>query len=332
MKPMHRWAFVAMRRLMANAGDGKERSRSWRSEGNGKRNRTTSQLVLSLMSLSLSGCAVMHTVMIDEKGRQEVAAASGWGVVGAPTAAVLHSAAVKKLRDHGFVTLSEFEAKEGPKVEERKEITPAPDDGPPVWKAGDSWTYQVTGISTGQYREEIVGEETIAGLNAYVMRCSEDSALYVDRSLNIIQRRKHDEVEYTYLTPRKDYDWPLTVGKSWHARGKMKTGSSENKYARQVVVKGYGIVRVPAGEFEAYYILTTAAPYVGPSIGQERRLLEVWYAPKIRHHVKRVVYTERGRITLELTDHSVGGTLGFRNQNNFEETHPQYAKHERNEP
>ena len=96
------------------------------------------------------------------------------------------------------------------------------------------------------------------------------------------------------------------MGKTWRAKGKAKTASSESNFARQVVVKGYGIVRVPAGEFEAFYILTTAAPLIGPNIGQEPRLLEAWYAPKVRHQVKRVVYTDKGWIILELTSFNAG--------------------------
>jgi hypothetical protein len=34
-------------------------------------------------------------------------------------------------------------------------------------------------------------------------------------------------------------------------------------------------VRVPAGEFEAFYLLTTSEPDYGSTIGEEPRLLEV---------------------------------------------------------
>jgi hypothetical protein len=247
----------------------------------------------------------MHKVMINEEGKQAVLASSGWGLLGASTAVAVHLLEEKKYRDQGYVEIEEFEKKEGPKVEERARITAPSEKGPPVWNVGDVWTYQLTGISKGQHRQEIVGKENVAGLDAYVMQ-SDEMTLYVDRSLNLIQGRKKGVIEYKYSPPRQDYEWPLTVGKTWRAKGKAKTASSESNFARKVEVKGYGIVRVPAGEFEAFYILTTVAPFIGPDIGQERRLLEAWYAPRVRHHVKRVVYTDKGWIILELTRFDAG--------------------------
>lgn len=284
-----------------------ERTCLWKIDGHMKKAWAALQLVLSLMILNLSGCAVVHKVMINEEGKQAVVASSGWGLLGASAAVAVSLAEEKKYRDQGYMEITEFEKKEGPKVEVSLGITSPPQEGAPVWKVGDSWTYQVTGVSKGQHRQEIVGEEKVAGLNAYVMR-SDESTMYIDRSLNLIQGRKKGVTEYTYSPPRQDYDWPLAVGKSWRAKGKVKTGSSESNFARRVLVRGYGIVRVPAGEFEAFYILTTTTSFIGPElkIGQEPRILEIWYAPKVRHHVKRVVYTDKGWLIVELTSFNAG--------------------------
>lgn len=293
------------RQAMSNTYGITERTCLWKINSHMKIAGTSCQLVLSLMIFSLSGCAVMHKVMINEEGKQAVLSSGGWGFLGAPTAVVVHLAEEKKYRDQGYMEIEEFEKKEGPKVEERAGIKAPSGEAPPVWKVGDSWTYQVTGISKGQHRQEIVGEENVDGLNAYVMQ-SDNKTLYFDRSLNPIQVCKEGVIECTYSPPRQDYDWPLTVGKTWKAEGKAKTASSESSFARQVTVKGYGIVRVPAGEFEAFYILTTSAAFTGPNWDQEPRLLEAWYAPKIRHHLKRIVYTDKGWIILELTSFNAG--------------------------
>jgi len=284
-----------------------ERTCLWIIDSHMRRARRASQVVLSLMILSLSGCAVVHKVMINEEGKQGVVASSGWGLMGASAAVALSLAEEKKYRDQGYMEITEFEKKEGPKIEVRAGMTSPPEEGPPVWKIGDSWTYQVTGISKGQHRQEIIGEEDVGDLDTYVMR-SDESTMYIDRSLNLIQSCKKGAIEYTCSPPRQDYNWPLAVGKTWRAKGKVKTPSSESSFARRVSVKGYGIVRVPAGEFEAFYILTTATSFVGPElkIGQEPRILEVWYAPKVRHHVKRVVYTDKGWHIVELTSFSAG--------------------------
>jgi hypothetical protein len=290
---------------MVRTDGGPDRPDSWEIDGHPKIAAPARLLLLAVMMLSLSGCAVMHKVMIKEDGKQAVLASTGWGLVGASVAVAAQLIEEKKYRDQGYIEIEEFEKTEGPKVEARAGISPPREEAPPVWNVGDAWTYQVAGISRGEHRQEIVGEEKIADTDAYVM-CSDERTLYMDRSLNLVQAGRGATIEFAYSPPRQDYDWPLMVGKTWRAKGKIKTPSAERNFARQVVVKEYGVVRVPAGEFEAFYILTTAAPFVGPSIGPEPRLLEAWYAPSVRHHVKRVVYTEKGWIVLELTSFNAG--------------------------
>jgi hypothetical protein len=63
------------------------------------------------------------------------------------------------------------------------------------------------------------------------------------------------------------------------------------KTAKDVMVKDYGIVRVPAGEFEAFYIVSTL---------RGARVSEMWYAPSVRSHVKLVNYFAGGRVVAEL--------------------------------
>jgi hypothetical protein len=82
----------------------------------------------------------------------------------------------------------------------------------------------------------------------------------------------------------------------------------KTKTFRQVEIKGYGIVRVPAGEFEAFYLLVTAPePVIATMYKWWPRVLEIWYAPQVRHYVKLVVYREKGKIISELTDYSLTG-------------------------
>lgn len=70
-------------------------------------------------------------------------------------------------------------------------------------------------------------------------------------------------------------------------------------------MKGYGIVRGPVGEFAAFYLLSTTGGLFGQT---GARLLEAWYSPQVRAHVKRVVYQETGWVILELVSFSSGQT------------------------
>jgi hypothetical protein len=65
-------------------------------------------------------------------------------------------------------------------------------------------------------------------------------------------------------------------------------------------IKGYGKVRVPAGVFEAFYIL-------GKDGKRKFRLEELWYSPKVGMNVKAVYYYQGGKITEQLTYYCLGG-------------------------
>jgi hypothetical protein len=114
--------------------------------------------------------------------------------------------------------------------------------------------------------------------------------LHVDgprsEDLNLVQVQAKDAVTATYTPPLQNYDWPLMVGKTWQAQGETETQTGKISTSKKVEVKGYGIVRVPAGEFEAFYLLGTS--------DNGARVSEVWYSPKVRHHVKLVNYTNEG--------------------------------------
>ena len=62
-------------------------------------------------------------------------------------------------------------------------------------------------------------------------------------------------------------------------------------------VKGYGKVKVPAGEFDAYYILGRS--------DYGARINELWYSPAVKNYIKGVLYTNNGKIIEELSSFRV---------------------------
>lgn len=248
-----------------------------------------------LISLSLTGCAVFSKVMIDERGRQVVCGSWGTGAIGTTAAAASYQACVDRQKAFGFVALEDFEKTEPPKLEERPGLT-APKIGPPLWEVGYVWTFEIGGVGRGQLRQEVVGKEVVDGLTAFILR-SRNSTRVLTAELNPIRDEQDGKIIITYIPPRRDYDWPLEVGKNWTASGRLETPTGKTSIYQTVEVKGYGIVRVPAGEFEAFYLRRVG--------GDGRWLSETWFSPKLRYHVKRIDYLTEGKLIYELLGFSL---------------------------
>ncbi len=248
-----------------------------------------------LVLLTLVGCAAPSKVMINEQGKQVRCGSFGFGIIGTTIAVGSYLECVNQQKALGFVDLEDFEKTEAPKFEQRPGVTPSK-VGRPLWETGYTWIYQLAGPKTGTLHQEVVGKDLVNGLTAYVLKGGENKLL-LSEELNTIQVQERDTITATHTPPLQNYDWPLEVGKTWQAKGEMETRTGKINTSKKVEVKGYGIVRVPAGEFEAFYLLATS------DIGS--RVSEVWYSPKVRHHVRLVNYTNEGRIISELLSFSL---------------------------
>ena len=234
-----------------------------------------------------------YKVMINDQGKQVYC---GSGASGAGMVARIDAECVKNQTALGFVDLDDFEKTEPPKLEQRPGLTP-PEENPPQWEPGYVWTYKISGVRSGITRQEVTGTESVKGVNAYVVSAGQSTFLLTDQ-LHAVQTKVNGIPTATYTPPFQSYDWPLTVGKTWDAKGERETRTGKVNISAHFEVKGYGIVRVPAGEFEAFYLLSKSA--------YGARESEVWYSPKIRRHVKVVGYWSEGRTTAELISYSIG--------------------------
>jgi len=256
--------------------------------------------ILSLiMLLPLIGCAVTSKVLINEEGKQVHCGTWGFGIIGTAVAVSNYQECVNQQKAFGFVDLKDFEKTEQLKIETSLGIKP-PKEGRPHWETGYVWTYHLSGTKSGSSRQEVIGKDLVKGLTAYVIRAGE-SKVYFSEELHTIQVQENGRITATHIPPLSNYDWPLTVGKTWDAKGELETAMGKLNTSTNFEVKGYGIVRVPAGEFEAFYLLSKS--------DQGSRVSEVWYSPKVRRHVKIVNYTKEGRLTAELSSYSLGPAL-----------------------
>ena len=247
------------------------------------------RLVLSGALVFMAGCANPKQVMVNPGNWQQVTcAASGWGWIGAPQAYSITDKCISNQRVLGYIPLEEAEIKEAPKFSGNAS---AKDAGVlPTWSDGDTWEYSVNGSTTKftvkkppvsqQYRVDLA-----TGTNIF------------NASLGLEGVEKDGMIDTIYSPALRPFDWPLHIGKAWDSSGEMKRNGGSIALSTHHEVKGFGRVKVPAGEFDAYYILAKN--------DYGARVSELWYAPAVKYYVKGVVYTNSGMSTEELVNFSL---------------------------
>jgi hypothetical protein len=259
--------------------------------------------LVTVGSLILGGCAMSFQWMIDSEGRQVQCSAGGTGL-GAAVAigAVEHCIATYRAR--GYVTLEEFEGRQAPPVEMLATKSSAT-VGAPELRVGDTWVYRLGGAAQGEFRRRVASIEQREGQRRYVI--DEGRRLVVlDAELNPVELREGDSVTRTYSPALPHYFWPLAEGQRRDIRWSSEPRSGPTTRMHRIEVKAHGRIRVPAGEFEVYYLLVTRPDPLLPSIERGPRYLEIWYAPAIRYYVRLVVYGDDGRIVSELSSFTGG--------------------------
>jgi hypothetical protein len=256
-------------------------------------------LILLIAVFSQIGCvAVSKNLISPSDGRQARCGAWGFGLIGTPIAYGTYKDCVNKTEALGFVDLEDFQKSEGAKVVAIPGAT-AVTAGKPVWDTGTEWTYQFSGARRDTVRQHVLGKDLVAGHTAYMVEANQANplTLVLDEDFNAIQVRSKGTVMESYTPPLEHYRWPLSVGKTWKTTGVMETTKGKIDISQTAEVKSHGMVRVPAGEFEAFYLVSTTDTGV--------RAMELWYAPKLKHYVKVVNYTDQGWVIAELTSSSL---------------------------
>lgn len=152
----------------------------------------------------------------------------------------------------------------------------------PVWKVGDEWQYAYKSPSgSGTYVWAVDRFDVVDGVRHYVIRSSirETFIRVSDLASSLV---RDDGVVVTRETPsRLDYDWPLTVGKSW-----AQSYRFERPVARQTgdrnrlwTVEAEETVTVVAGTFRTLKISWR-------NNNTNALIREVWYAPDAKQRVK----------------------------------------------
>jgi hypothetical protein len=167
----------------------------------------------------------------------------------------------------------------------------------PEWKVGQRWQYgwKAPGRS-GSLTREIVKEDQIDGLDAYVLKVGNNEVYYSRQSLGLLATATQGKLIAKRSSPFEYFSWPLENGKEWRDAFILENlaQKSSRKFENVHVVAGLEECGVPAGSFECTRIETYAQN--GGALAAEH-----WYAPGAKWFVKIREYLQDGVREEELT-------------------------------
>jgi len=177
----------------------------------------------------------------------------------------------------------------------------------PLLRPGSSWTYRVTDSSLKDpYTLALAFEKEEVYKNAAVLAFTSGlETIYYDRDLNFVAVVSGGKVLREASPSYRAFDFPFYVGKEWRAVFTFQDYVRTLSWVPVEVfwkVKEYDAVKVPAGEFRAFHLVSDPST----NWGLEE---EFWYAPEIKQVVKwkhertSAHYLGKGRQTGELVQY-----------------------------
>ena len=258
-------------------------------------------LIILTISSAMFGCAAPSQLLIHPTTGQQVKCATfGFGWLGTPIALANYSQCVDRYKALGYVNTEEYWAKEPPKFETimSQPVSPCLR---PIWTENTEWNYS-SSSPDGRASLKVLGRGSFKEIPVYVVVGASGKQLMINESLGLCALVNQGNTEKEFSPPVNLYDWPLSVGKTWESHTTVKTPTGSVMEVTLFEVKGYGKVKVPAGLFDAYHIVSTKDLVLTGQI----RISETWYSPEVQYYVKMINYTTKGKTIQELVNFKKG--------------------------
>lgn len=191
----------------------------------------------------------------------------------------------------------------------------------PKWSVGDKWVYETYYYGlTLETKTEIINITTInvndTNYEVYVAHSTSSAPWTASISDKYVltenmatvktvtiwgYAENKTETMTTYQPPKKDFDFPLSVGKNWtttytYFQNSESLGNFTKTEIKYYNVTGIETITVKAGTFECYVIEDTDKYGVVYT--------KTWYSPKVKNSV-RTEETYRITITTDLASYSI---------------------------
>ncbi len=179
----------------------------------------------------------------------------------------------------------------------------------PLLRPGSSWTYRVSDSALKEpYSLTLTFEREDVYKNGPVLVfAAGPETLYYDRDLNFVAVISGGKVLREGAPSVRSLDFPFYVGKAWRAIFTFQDYQRTLSWVPVEVfwrVEEYESVKVPAGEFRAFHLVSQPSTNWGLAE-------EIWYAPEVKQVVKKrnnrtaAHYLGKGRETWELVQFSL---------------------------
>jgi hypothetical protein len=179
----------------------------------------------------------------------------------------------------------------------------------PFLRPGSTWSYRVTDSSVKEpYTLALAYEkEDVYKSIAVLAFTAGADTLYYDRSLNFVAVVSGGRVQREASPSYRSFDFPFYVGKEWRSVFTFQDYVRMLSWVPVEVfwrVKEYDVVKVPAGEFRAFHLVSDPST----NWGLEE---EIWFAPEIKQvakwkHVRTSAhYLGKGKQTGELVQYAL---------------------------
>ena len=179
----------------------------------------------------------------------------------------------------------------------------------PYIRPGSTWTYRVTdstakepfSLTITYQKEDVYKGYPVLAFGAGV------ETIYYDRDLNFVAVIKDGRVLREGSPSVRSFDFPFYVGKEWRAMITFQDYQRTLSWVPVEVfwkVSEYEDVKVPAGEFRAFHLVSEPSTNWGLKE-------QVWYAPDVKQAVRirrertAAHYLGKGRETWELTEYTL---------------------------
>jgi hypothetical protein len=156
----------------------------------------------------------------------------------------------------------------------------------PEIKVGDQWVYSKTNNLTKQV--EWTYQSRVSGVSAEGYRI-ESKRLDKDAPLDSpLYDLDWNRVGGTYSPPRREYSFPLAVGKTWETKYSWMTNDQRGEitYSGAVKIVGWESVTVAAGSFQALRLESEVWWRIGGDGRTGRDVTIYWYVPEVKRFVK----------------------------------------------
>ena len=167
----------------------------------------------------------------------------------------------------------------------------------PEWKVGYRWVYKWKAPGqNGTLTKEIIKEEVLDGLPAYILRAGDSAEFFSRESLGLIATSLKDKLVTQRSAPHEFFSWPLGAPKEWQTAFVLENipQKTNQRLSYLKVIPAVEEVDVPAGTFESFKIET-----YGPESGT--LFTEQWYVPNVKWFVKTRNYLPEGVREEQLT-------------------------------